>query len=358
LGEEGLVITQIPVKGPLNLHTTLFCGQAFRWKQGEDLGVFAPNLRGKLAFPGSALPFYRGTVENLGIVVLGLERDSQAAGYDDSLMTPGCAPNRIGGDSCAPRSTPKDRCLKVVLEKARNEKSHRDDTRAFQTKISSYFALDDDLETIERELGLNDPVMRTALEFGKGLRILRQDPWECLASYVLSVHNNVKNISAITEYLSRTLGEPVGLGEYAFPSPEVILAQDRVALKASKCGFRLRYLLDAAEKVAENAIDLKAIGSLPLGEARRELMRIIGVGPKVADCVLLFAYHKLAVFPVDVWVARAVSEFYLGGRSVSPEEARREGERRFGPLAGYAQEYLYNYIRNCGPVKLPTRGSA
>ena len=211
--------------------------------------------------------------------------------------------------------------------------------------VCRYLSLDDDLETIEDELRKRDPVIGKAIDYCRGLRVLRQDPWECLASYILSIQKNIPAISNCIEYLAKYAGIHVGLGEYAFPSPQQVAQMTHSQILKCRCGFRAKYLKDAAEKICRGILDLNSLSGMSTCEAKKELMKVKGVGPKVADCVLLFGYHKLEVFPVDVWVARAMSKLYFDGKPLTPEQARAEGIKRFGNFAGYAQEYLFHYVR-------------
>lgn len=293
--------TVVSLSGPVNLKATLECGQAFRWRKAE--------------FPGHPdIPIaYRGVIGPHALVV------GQTQPVTDEILV---------------------RWTGVAASGEANQGEN-----SVSDMVRDYFAAADDVESIEAHLVTRDDVMAQAVRYGRGLRILKQDPWECLGSYVLSLNNSIPNISRIVEYLCSCYGEPAGVGEFSFPSPKAIACQEVSSLRRSKCGFRDRYLHDAANKVTSGDVDLKAIESMPTPLARQELMKIAGVGPKVADCVLLFSFHRLEVFPVDVWIARAVSEHYLGGRPVKPQEARQEGERRFGDLAGYAQEYLFYWMR-------------
>lgn len=289
-------VLRVQLPSPVSLTASLECGQVFRWKRCDFRG--RPDI-------GIA---YRGVAGGTGIVI------GQSQALSD-LIWVGYDPNAV---------SPKD-VRHIVL---------------------SYLSAGDDIASIESRLADAGGVMAEAVSYSRGLRIIKQDPWEALASYVLSTNNSISNISRIVGNLSQRFGEPCGLGERSFPSPERIARESLSCLRECKCGFRDKNLLDAAKKVSGGEIDLEAIGSMPQDEARQELMRIRGVGPKVADCVLLFGYHMLDVFPVDVWVARAVSRYYMDGRPVSPKDARIEGIRRFGQLAGYAQEYLFYYLRS------------
>lgn len=293
---------EIDLGGPVSLEASLECGQAFRWRRvpGSLPGLPDPAIR------------YSG------------------------VMRIACHPVAL----VACQDANVTRRLTFAWEPAL---AAAQDVR---DAVLKYFSADDDLTAVERELSAADPVMAEAVPFSSGLRVLRQDPWECLASYVLSINNSIPNIARSVEHLARCLGDDAGLGERGFPAAAEIARQDTAYLRQSKCGFRDRNLKDAAEKVASGGVDLEGMCLMPTEQARERLMTIRGVGPKVADCVLLFAYHRLEVFPADVWIARAMSRFYLGGRPATPKAAREEGVRRFGALAGYAQEYLFYRVRS------------
>lgn len=308
----------VDLGGPISLEATLTCGQAFRWRAA--------------AFPcrSDLLVSYRGVIPT---------------GEKDG---PGQLAVLVGQKAGVTReiSVAYDPSYAAGLTQA-----------DVANAVRPYFAASDDVTAIEEALSRQDPVMSRAVQGGRGLRILQQDHWECLASYVLSVNNNIPNISRIVEYFAGCLGGPVGLGLFGFPSPEKIACQDSVFLRQSRCGFRDRYLKDAAERVVSGEVDLVDLEKMPTEQARKRLMRIRGVGPKVADCVMLFGYHRLDAFPVDVWIARAMSRFYLSGQVVTPKAAREEGMSRFGSLAGYAQEYLFFGIRGDGPAPFLSRAT-
>jgi N-glycosylase/DNA lyase len=325
--------TVVSLVGPVSLKATLECGQAFRWRP--------------VRFPGRPeLPVaYRGVIGLLAIVVGQADRVSNeifVAWEEPPGFSPGSWASGSTGES--PPSGASE------PEKSGNAPQAPGPSASYVAGlVRRYFSDQDDIRMIEDTLSRSDGVMAEAVGFGRGLRILTQDPWECLASYVLSSTRSIPSISKTIEHLATCFGDSLGMGAFSFPSPEVIACQEVSSLRQSKCGFRDKYLHDAAQKVASGDVDLSSLGSMPVAEARKELMRIRGVGPKVADCVLLFGYHRLEVFPVDVWIARAVSEYFMGGKAVSPRKAREFGERRFGPLAGYAQEYLFYWIRRAAP---------
>jgi N-glycosylase/DNA lyase len=195
-----------------------------------------------------------------------------------------------------------------------------------------------------------DPPMRDAAGACRGLRLLRQDPWECLASFILSSTKQIIQIQQIIELLCARFGDPVAAPEdrgpvHGFPAAERLARCSEGELRACKMGFRAPSLLAAARAVAEGAVALPKLASLTLEEARRELLTLRGVGDKIANCVLLFAGGFPTAFPVDVWVMKALRELYFPGRRVTPKRLREFATSYFGPHAGYAQQYLFHQIR-------------
>ena len=196
----------------------------------------------------------------------------------------------------------------------------------------------------------NDAHLTTALASCRGLRLLRQSPWECLASFILSSTKQIVQIRQIVRTICARHGTPVATPTghppaFAFPSAAQIAKLSEKELRDCKMGFRAKYLSAAAHRVATSELQLEAIRHLPLSAARDELTKLPGVGEKIADCVLLFAYGFPTAFPVDVWVARALSQFYFKGRRKRPDQLRQFAAKHFGPNAGYAQQYLFHHIR-------------
>ncbi|HUA39888.1 MAG TPA: DNA glycosylase [Candidatus Sulfopaludibacter sp.] len=209
----------------------------------------------------------------------------------------------------------------------------------------------------------DDAPMRTAVARCHGLRVLRQDPWECLASFILSSTKQIVQIRQIILRLCERFGEPVCGGElrsppndnvqlvatdrryHAFPTSAQIAAATETELRACKMGFRAPHLLAAARRITDGKFDLNRLRHLPLAAARAELMKLGGVGGKIADCVLLFAYGFDAAFPVDVWVERALRQLYFPRRRVTAKRLRHFAATHFGPHAGCAQQYLFHYMR-------------
>lgn len=198
-----------------------------------------------------------------------------------------------------------------------------------------YFDINRDYSAVVDSLK-GDEVSYSAAQYGKGIRILKQDKWETLVSFIISQNNNIPRIKKIISSLCTLLGEPVHGGGYAFPTAEKILEAGEEGLAPIKAGFRTKYILDAAYRVASGSIDLEHIADLPYEQAEETLMQIKGVGKKVASCVLLFGYGFLSAFPVDVWVKRVIEKYY--DDNFDPAS--------LGEYAGIAQQYLF-YRERC-----------
>lgn len=174
------------------------------------------------------------------------------------------------------------------------------------------------------------------------LRILKQDPWEAVVGYIFSSNNNLHRIGKSVRDLSRTYGKKLaaygGLEAYALPKPEVLCALSPDAMRLLGAGYRDKYLIETARQVAAGEVDLARCYELNYAEAKKYLMKLSGVGPKVADCILLFGYGKKDAFPVDVWIERAVKRF---GEFPSRQAASDYAMERFGEDAGYIQQLLF-----------------
>jgi N-glycosylase/DNA lyase len=226
--------------------------------------------------------------------------------------------------------------------------------------LRDYLQTDADLTAILKTFPDDEP-MRAAVAACRGLRVLRQDPWECLASFILSSTKQIVQIRQIVARLCERFGEPAARCsvepparlnsargrtlQFTFPSPERLASASESELRACKMGFRAPHLLAAARRIADGKLDLDRLRHLPLAEARAELMTLRGVGHKIADCVLLFAYGSDGAFPVDVWVERALRQLYFPRRRVGEKQLREFAATHFGPHAGYAQQYLFHYMR-------------
>ncbi|NLY69532.1 MAG: DNA-3-methyladenine glycosylase 2 family protein [Clostridiales bacterium] len=212
-----------------------------------------------------------------------------------------------------------------------------------------YLALDEDYGAIKADIAEKFTpfdkagIICAAMERGGGIRVLRQEPWETLCSFIVSQNNNMPRIKKIIAALSEAYGEKfeckTEAGERivcsAFPTPEALAEAGEQAIYALRTGFRAKYIFDAARRVAEGEIDLEAVAKLPTSEAAAELMKIKGVGIKVASCVLLFGFGRTEVFPVDVWVRRVLEKYYPDSLDISA----------LGRYAGIAQQYLFYYER-------------
>ncbi len=254
----------------LDLEQTLDCGQSFRWKKQDD---------------GS----FKGVAYNKSVVM-----DLQ------------------GEDLYICNATEED----------------------FYGIWKNYLDLDLDYGKIRKEISEIHPVLRDASKYAPGIRILQQEPYEALCTFIISQNNNIKRIKGIVERLCESFGEKLPDGEFAFPTAERIAQLSEEDLTPLRAGFRNKYIIDGAKKVFSGEVNLEICKTLPYEEARAELMKIKGVGVKVADCTLLFGMHRIEAFPVDVWMRRALDKLFP---NMNPED--------FGEYAGIAQQYIFHYSR-------------
>lgn len=192
-----------------------------------------------------------------------------------------------------------------------------------------------------------DPVLARLLPKTGGISIVRQDPWEVLATFLVSQNNNIPKIARSVARLCAAVGEPIGSPPVAwtFPSPGRLAEAPRRLLRAAGLGYRAGYLRVAARRVADGELEFEQLRTWPTSQARQALLDLPGVGEKVADCVLLFGLGHRQVFPVDVWVQRVVQALYFHGGSLSPRAIRAWAVERFEDLSGLAQQHLYHYAR-------------
>lgn len=258
------------------LEDTFLCGQCFRWRKDED-GVF------------------RGVVENHAVKMY----------YVDE--------NTIYVESSNPDLVYWSRYLSFSTDYNIVESSFEDDEK-----------------------------LKKCIEAGRGVRLLHQDLWETLVSFIISANNNIPRIQKIIEKMCELFGEEIdfdGGKYYGFPTPERLSRLSLEDLAPIKAGFRDKYILDAATKVASGEIDLEKLKTMNDADAKAELMKIKGVGGKVADCILLFALSRYKTFPKDVWIKRIMEEEY----GVAEKEIDSFVAEKFGNYAGIAQQYLYYY---------------
>lgn len=263
-------VVRVKTAGDMSLRDTLCCGQSFRWRELPD---------GR--FTGTAMS---------RTVVVGIE----------------------GND--------------LIIEGASAED--------FENIWKLYFDLDFDYVALKEDLSKKHPILSEAAKFAPGIHILRQEPFEALISFIISQNNNIKRIEGIVQRLCENFGEELACGGFAFPTAEKLASLCEEDLKPLRAGFRNRYILDAAKKVYSGEVNLERCRTLSFADAKKELMTIVGVGEKVADCVLLYGLHRTEAFPMDVWMKRAMSVLFP---DVEPEF--------FGEYAGIAQQYIFHYSR-------------
>ena len=211
---------------------------------------------------------------------------------------------------------------------------------------SSYFDMDRNYGEIKETLS-SDPIMKEAISFGEGIRILRQEPFECLISFIISASNNIPRIKKIIDSLCTNFGEKVtylGTDFYTFPTPEKLASLTLEELGVIKAGFRDKYILNTAKAVMNGQIDLECLKSASFEYAKTELLKLSGVGNKVAECVLLFSLEKYGSFPVDVWIKRIMEHCYFDSEQ-DKEVISAFAEEKFGELCGFAQQYLFYWAR-------------
>ena len=228
--------------------------------------------------------------------------------------------------------------------------------------VKCYFGLNDDLERITRTVGKDDYI-KAALHRFEGLRIVRQEPWECLISFICATYKSIAAIQQMLIKISVKFGEKKifdGLDFYIFPSVKKLALASENGLRECGLGYRAKYVQATAKKIFEEKFDLESLKAMPYLEARKKLVEFPGVGLKVADCVLLFSLEKMEALPVDVWIKRVILNHYanqlpealvkklLSHNSLTNSEYEKLsafGRRYFGRYAGYAQEYLFHYER-------------
>jgi N-glycosylase/DNA lyase len=228
--------------------------------------------------------------------------------------------------------------------------------------IENYLRLDDDLTAIMSKIN-KDEHMKQAISRFYGLRLCRQEPWECLISYICATYKSIPAIKKMICNISRCLGKKLtfdGIDFYTFPKPEQLAQINPKDLRCCGLGFRTYRVLETAKLVDSERLSLEDLKRIDYSEAKRELLGLPGVGQKVADCVLLFSLEKLEAFPIDVWMKRATTTFYAchfdssfikrvaEKGSITPKEYETIssfGRKYFGRYAGYAQEYLFHYLR-------------
>lgn len=214
----------------------------------------------------------------------------------------------------------------------------------FENIWIDYFDLNTDYYKIKKEICKNDDIMTKAVSYGEGIRILKQDKFECLISFIISQNNRIPQIKKVIENISREYGKKFG-DFYLFPTLEELSVADLETLAKLKTGFRNKYILSAIDLIKNSKLSLEELAEKDTDTIRKELMKIKGVGHKVADCVIMFAYSRCECFPTDVWVKRIMNTLYFDNEEKDVEYIHSFAYKKFGAYAGYAQQYLFNYAR-------------
>ena len=219
-----------------------------------------------------------------------------------------------------------------------------------KTICTEYFDLNTDYEKIKDNLSSIDDYLKNSIQYGQGIRILKQDLWETLISFIISANNNIPRIKTIIERISENYGYKIKFGEktyYTFPRPEMLANTTVQDFRKLGLGFRDVRVYETVQKTLKKEINLSRLEKEDNIELLKEqLLKIPGVGPKVADCIMLFSLKKYNVFPVDVWVKRVIAELYYENKEQTPKEIQKFAKKQYGDLAGLAQQYLFYWRRN------------
>ena len=219
-----------------------------------------------------------------------------------------------------------------------------DDESTMQPLLRDYLGLNADLDAIYASIA-TDRRMQAAIARYRGMRILRQEPWECLVSFICSSNSNIPRITKNVESICASFGRPIATGDHSrssFPTPEELAEAGQERLRRLGLGYRAGYVAATALAIADGRLDLMALREDPYDDALTALMALDGVGDKVANCVLLFSLDKPEAFPVDTHVEKRLLEWYLREVKLSPPKMRRWAQHRFGAYAGYANQYLFH----------------
>ncbi len=208
-----------------------------------------------------------------------------------------------------------------------------------------YFDLKTDYTIIKNTLANSDDVMKTCINFGQGIRILRQDPFEIIITFIISQNNRIPMIKKVIENISMAYGTKLNDTDYAFPTFEQLKKISIDELNEMKTGFRSKYIRDFLDKLEDKTINLDELYQMDYSSLKKELMKVKGIGSKVSDCIILFGYSKTNAFPVDVWIKRVIEHFYFDSKDVQIQEIENFGKDKFGEYGGFAQQYLFYYAR-------------
>ena len=238
------------------------------------------------------------------------------------------------------------RCVLKVRQEGERLFCDSSDPALTPERIGHYFALDLNLAEILSSIDV-DMQVHHAIQRHRGLRVLRQDGWETLGSFICASFNNIKRIEGMIERVCQAYGAPVALNGFrgfSFPRPETLAGSSERKLRSLGLGYRAPYLKATARLVADGTLPIEHLRQIDYDAAKRSLLNCDGVGDKVADCVALFGFEKYEAFPIDVWMERAM-RYYFRHRKMTRAVLHDYARRHFGPWAGYAQQYLYHYLR-------------
>ena len=220
-------------------------------------------------------------------------------------------------------------------------------------EINHYFDLNRNYDELKSKLEKIDDYMKNSIEFGKGIRILNQDLWETIISFIISANNNIPRIKGIIDRLSEKYGEKLeydGSEYYSFPEPIALKDVSVSEYRSLGLGFRDIRLYETTQKILNNEFDLNGQWNLDTGTVYKNLLELSGVGPKVADCILLFSdLKRFDVFPIDVWIRRVMNDLYIHNddeTKVSKVQIQKLADEKFGSLKGLAQQYLFYWRRS------------
>ena len=244
----------------------------------------------------------------------------------------------------------KEAVIKVTKDKNRYIFTGKSDSGNFEDIINYYFDLATNYSIYKEKLSKIDKFMSESIKFGEGIRILRQDLWETIISFIISANNNIPRIKKIIERLSKEYGKEVefeGKKYYKFPTPEELADVSAEELRKLGLGFRDERIVNTTHMILMNQVNLDELKKMNNTEImREELLKLDGVGPKVADCILLFSLKRFDVFPIDVWVRRVMNDLYNEvEEKVSKRQLQELAEDKFGRMSGLAQQYLFYWKR-------------
>ena len=289
------MVRKIEIKQPFDMELSLTMGQAFRWYE------LPPD------FYADSHKWFSGV---LGENLIHIRQTENGVEY------------RVGGPD-----------------------GERSATAADNDVLRRYFREDDDTAAIYADISNRDNHIAELVRKYSGMRVLRQEPWECMVSYICSANNSIEGISRCVEALSAKFGQPVTLGDESrrsFPPPWRLAEATDARLRELKLGFRSPHVISAARRVADAGINLANSVLMPYRDAKALLMQYDGIGPKVADCIALMALDKLEAFPVDTHIRRQVNEQWFGWvKPPSDNKIMQWARGYFGPRAGYAGQFIF-----------------